>query len=458
MNINYNKLIRYAYYVTLFFAIVTLNGCSNETSKLDKIKTAEILRVAIITDPPHYFNRPLKKGYDLEIVYHYARAIGVKLKIIEVSDSKLMIPLLEKNKIDIGITGSAPDFFGRNIKNAITYNNSEWYIVANRSNKKLPISINKIKSNSIIVGSNSNARFILGKANENYESLISKEFKKNNIRKTLKKINTDSSKLTIINSDTYIYYRNLFPKIKIALTLPKKYPTRWIIKDNKELSLVYSINRFFNSFKKDNNLKKINESYFQHLNRFDYIDVSRFLERISKKLPKYKKYFKKAAEITGLDPRIIAAVSYQESHWDRKARSPTGVRGMMMLTLKTAKQMGVKNRLNAEQSIYGGAKYLKKLYESFDGSIEGSDRLYFTIAAYNIGLGHLKDAREITKTQGGNPNIWFDVKKYLPKLGQKKWNKKTRYGFARGYESIEFVTRVMQYYDILCIYKDEGLF
>ena len=159
-----------------------------------------------------------------------------------------------------------------------------------------------------------------------------------------------------------------------------------------------------------------------------------------------------------LDARIIAAVSYQESHWNRKARSPTGVRGMMMLTLDTAKRVGVKNRLNAKQSIFGGAKYLKILYESLSNTIKEPDRLWFTLAAYNIGLGHVEDARTITKSQGDNPNSWIDVEKHIPKLSQKKWYKKTKYGFARGHESIEFVKRVRRYYDILCLYRQEGLF
>jgi len=216
---------------------------------------------------------------------------------------------------------------------------------------------------------------------------------------------------------------------------------------------LYSINSFFNGYKRDGKIQKIHRAYNEHLLGFDYVDIRYYLKRIDKKLPKYEKYFKKAAKHSGIDIRILAAVSYQESHWDRKARSPTGVRGMMMLTLDTAKRVGIKNRLNAEQSIHGGAKYLKILYESFDSNIKEPDRLWFTLAAYNIGLGHVEDARNITKLQGDSPNNWTDVKKHLPKLSQKKWYKKTKHGYARGHESIEFVRRVKRYYDILYLYK-----
>ncbi len=310
----------------------------------------------------------------------------------------------------------------------------------------------------MIVANGSNASFILHSIKKNYPSLLWDELKNTNVRSILERINENHSKISIISEDTYTYYQYLFPETKKIFVLPIKYPSRWLVKNNNNLSFLYSINSFFNKYKQNGKLEKIGKTYYEHLNTFDYIDIRYYLKRINKKLPKYKKYFVEAAKNSTLDARIIAAVSYQESHWNRKARSPTGVRGMMMLTLDTAKRVGVKNRLNAKQSIFGGAKYLKILYESLSNTIKEPDRLWFTLAAYNIGLGHVEDARTITKSQGDNPNSWIDVEKHIPKLSQKKWYKKTKYGFARGHEPIEFVKRVRRYYDILCLYRQEGLF
>ena len=352
---------------------------------------------------------------------------------------------------DIGITSSSPKFVNKNILSAITYNNNEWYVIGSRENNKLPTSIEKIRPDTLIVGKDSNASLVLQKIKKDYSSLQWDEFKNMSIRKILKKINKDKTKISIVSSDIYTYYQYLFPETKKIFVLPVKYPSRWLI--NNDSSFLYSINSFFNEYKRDGKIQKIHLAYNEHLLGFDYVDIRYYLKRIDKKLPKYEKYFKKAAKHSGIDIRILAAVSYQESHWDRKARSPTGVRGMMMLTLDTAKRVGIKNRLNAEQSIHGGAKYLKILYESFDSNIKEPDRLWFTLAAYNIGLGHVEDARNITKLQGDNPNNWTDVKKHLPKLSQKKWYEKTKHGYARGHEPIEFVRRVKRYYDILYLYK-----
>ena len=453
------KLIRIITYALFYFVLINTNGCSKESSKLKQIKSNGILRIALVADPPHYFPSKVKeRGYDFELVSHYATSIDVELEIIKTNTSDEIIFLLNQGKVDIGILGSSPEFDQKNIKNVVTYNNSKWYVIGNRANRQLPKSIDSIEPNTMIVANGSNASFILHSIKEDYPSLLWDDIKNTNVRGILEKINENHSKISIISEDIYIYYQYLFPETKKIFVLPIKYPSRWLVKNNNNLSFLYSINSFFNKYKQNGKLEKIGKTYYEHLNAFDYVDIRYYLKRIDKKLPKYKKYFVEAAKNSALDARIIAAVSYQESHWNRKARSPTGVRGMMMLTLDTAKRVGVKNRLNAKQSIFGGAKYLKILYESLSNTIKEPDRLWFTLAAYNIGLGHVEDARTITKSQGDNPNSWIDVEKHIPKLSQKKWYKKTKYGFARGHESIEFVKRVRRYYDILCLYRQEGLF
>ena len=454
-----HKLIRIITYALFYFVLININGCSKESSKLKKIKSNGALRIALVADPPHYFpNKVKERGYDFELVSHYATSIDVELEIIKTNTSDEIIFLLNQGKVDIGILGSSPEFTQKNITNVVTYNNSKWYVIGSRANRQLPKSIDSIEPNTMIVANGSNASFMLHSIGEDYPSLLWDELKNTNVRSILERINENHSKISIISEDIYVYYQYLFPETKKIFVLPIKYPSRWLVKNNNNLSFLYSINSFFNKYKQNGKLEKIGKTYYEHLSAFDYVDIRYYLKRINKKLPKYKQYFVEAAKNSALDARIIAAVSYQESHWNRKARSPTGVRGMMMLTLDTAKRVGVKNRLNAKQSIFGGAKYLKILYESFSNTIEEPDRLWFTLAAYNIGLGHVEDARTITKSQGDNPNSWIDVEKHIPKLSQKKWYKKTRHGFARGYEPIEFVRRVRRYYDILCLYRQEELF
>lgn len=200
-------------------------------------------------------------------------------------------------------------------------------------------------------------------------------------------------------------------------------------------------------------LLALDDKYYGHIEEFNYVDTRMFIKAIENKLPKFQPLFEKYGH--DIDWRLLAAISYQESHWDPKARSYTGVRGMMMLTLPTAKQMGIKSRLDPEQSIQGGAKYFKQLIERMPARISSPDRLWFALASYNIGLGHLNDARAITKAQGGDPDRWVEVKERLPLLKQKKYYKKTRYGYARGDEPVNYVENIRRYYDTLTWMDDQ---
>ena len=174
-----------------------------------------------------------------------------------------------------------------------------------------------------------------------------------------------------------------------------------------------------------------------------------FIKKIDNRLPKYIKYFKKHTRNSIFSWELIAAISYQESHWNHKAVSKTKVKGLMMLTKDTASYIGVKNRLDPNQSVYGGVRYLENIFKRLPSSIVGSDRIWMTLAAYNVGLGHLEDARIITQRFGYNPNYWSDVKKHLPLLRLKKFYKKTKYGYARGNEPVKYVKRIQAYLNII---------
>ena len=183
------------------------------------------------------------------------------------------------------------------------------------------------------------------------------------------------------------------------------------------------------------------------------LEKSIFIKKIDNRLPRYLGYFKKHTENSIFSWKLIAAISYQESHWNHKAVSKTKVKGLMMLTKDTASYIGVKNRLDPNESVYGGVKYLENIFKRLPSSIVGSDRIWMTLAAYNVGLGHLEDARVLTEKFGNNPNYWSDVKKHLPLLKIKKYYKKTKYGYARGSEPVRYVERIQAYLKIM--YEEE---
>jgi membrane-bound lytic murein transglycosylase F len=265
----------------------------------------------------------------------------------------------------------------------------------------------------------------------------------------LAKLDEGEFDAVIVNEQDFDLARNQFPSLRIAYALSKNEPVVWALPHNSSRSLVAKLNRFFIEARRDGTLQQIYERYYGHVKRLEPADAEGILERRLSILPRYRRFFEMAEEETALDWRLLGAIGYQESKWDPFATSPTGVRGLMMLTAETADRMGVSDRLDAKQSILAGAKYLAMLKDTLPDRIPEPDRTWLAMAAYNQGLGHLEDARRIAQAKGMNQDSWADVKQTLPLLARGGYDKVVKYGYARGGEAVVFVESIRSYYDIL---------
>lgn len=191
------------------------------------------------------------------------------------------------------------------------------------------------------------------------------------------------------------------------------------------------------------------EHHFNHLDSMKSGGKELFTRRIATRLPKYKGLIHGAASVHKLDWHLLAAMSYQESFWNPDATSPTGVRGFMMLTRLTASELAIRNRLDPKQSIYGGAKYFARLRDRLPERIQEPDRTYMALAAYNMGMNHLQDARILTEHYGRNPDNWDDVEEFIPLLQRKEYYGVLPAGFARGEEAVNYVQRIREYHTVL---------
>lgn len=241
---------------------------------------------------------------------------------------------------------------------------------------------------------------------------------------------------------------NFSPDLAIAFELPEKLAYAWAF-PAASLALREEAAQFIESIKKDGTLRRLHDRYFGHIKRLDTRDIGVFLEHVRGRLPSYRQAFQEAQEITGIDWRLLAALAYQESKWDPLATSPTGVRGMMMLTGDTADRLGVKNRLDANESIRAGAKYLAFLMDDLPDEIRQPDRLWFALAAYNLGMGHLKGGRRFAPGLQRDQNLWVDMKEVLPLLARPEYYERLKSGRARGGEAVIMVENIRNYFDIL---------
>jgi membrane-bound lytic murein transglycosylase F len=184
--------------------------------------------------------------------------------------------------------------------------------------------------------------------------------------------------------------------------------------------------------------------------------VADFRRHTETRLPHLRPLFEAAARDTGLGWRALAALAYQESKWLPAAVSPKGAQGVMMLMPITAKKMGVTNVFSAEENILGGARYLAYMRERIPKRIRDPDRTWLAMAAYNIGIGHLEDARIITQIRKKNPDRWSEVRANLPRLSDPKWHTRVKRGYANGEETAQFVERVSQFAALLEAYVPDA--
>lgn len=253
----------------------------------------------------------------------------------------------------------------------------------------------------------------------------------------------------LMNSLEFGRLRRLHPELRTAHEFEKAASVTWLFPAGFDRSLINAAERFVERLRKSQELELLRDRYLGHLEIHDLVDALTFARRVENRLGRFRELFERASEEYGLDWRFIAAVAYQESHWNADAISPTGVRGLMMLTQNTAAGLGIENRTDPASSVDGGTRYLLNLRDRLPDRIPEPDRTWMTLAAYNVGLGHLHDARRLAEANGDDPNRWLDVMQWLPRLAEPEWYERTRYGYARGREPVAYVQNIRSYYDKL---------
>jgi len=253
--------------------------------------------------------------------------------------------------------------------------------------------------------------------------------------------------VTVADSNIALLNRRYYPEVKVGFPLEEPQVLGWAVRKGNT-GLKEAIDAFFETIIEDGTYAKIHDKYYGNVEIYDYVDLRKYHQRIKTRLPKYRGLIQKESSKHGFDWRLIAAMVYQESHFDPDAISHTGVRGIMQLTEVTAEEMGVEDRREPSEAIRGGVRYLKKLHKRFDKAQE-PDRTLIALASYNVGYGHVRDAQKLAAEMGMNPGSWSALQQVLPLLRYPKYYRRTEHGYCRGTEPVRYVKRIRTYYDIL---------
>ncbi|ABI56399.1 membrane-bound lytic murein transglycosylase MltF [Alkalilimnicola ehrlichii MLHE-1] len=253
---------------------------------------------------------------------------------------------------------------------------------------------------------------------------------------------------TVADSNIVRLNRRYLPHLDVTMDLTEGQNLGWYLAEGQE-RLAQQAFEWMNSRAGDEVIAAMENRYYTYVGEFDFVDLRALKRRMESRLPRYQRHFEQAEAETDMPADLLAALAYQESHWDPQARSPTGVRGMMMLTGRTAESLGVNDRLDPEQSIMGGARYLADRHERLPEHIPEPDRTFLALASYNVGRGHLLDARQLARDLGRDPDDWQEMREVLPLLSDERYYPNLRYGYARGYEPVHFVARIRNYRDVI---------
>ena len=400
----------------------------------------------------YYLYREQAMGFEYELAKAFADYLGVKLKVRIAEKWEGMIPALMKGKCSL-IAASMTIMPKR--KKLVSFSNGympiQQYIIIHRNNKSIRCPEDLAGKTVHVRGGTSYEE----KLNLLKNKGIDLEIKLHDDLPTeelIRQVAEGKIEITIADSNIALLNQRYYPQAILACPISEQEFLGWAVNRNAR-NLLYRINCFFKTIKENGHLNELYNKYYTNIDDFDYVDLRVYHRRLKSRLPKYKKIIMEAADYHGFDWRLIAAQIYQESHFNSKARSRSGAKGLMQLTRSTARSLGVKNILNPEQNINGGVQHLKDLYNYFENA-ESSNRLFIALAAYNVGQGHILDARNIAREMNLDPNKWSSLSTTLPLLTHQKHYKTAIYGYCRGTEPIEYINKIMIYYDIL---KRQGI-
>jgi membrane-bound lytic murein transglycosylase F len=392
-------------------------------------------------------------GFEYELAQEFAEYLGVELKIRIVENWKRMIHELKNGNaavIAAGITISP----NRQQRVAFSdgYMDIRQHIISHRNNAKTVKTVSDLSGKIVHVQTATAYQERLEELRRQGLDLSIKLHKDVPTEELIQQVAEGEIELTVADSNIARLNQRHYPRAVMAGAISDLQQLGWAVHPEAH-ELREKINSFFASIKKSGRFDEIYNKYYGDVGNFDYVDLRAFHRRVKNRLSRYSPFIKAAARKHGFDWRLIAAQAYQESHLNPWAKSHAGAKGLMQLLTSTARSLNVADIYNPVDNINGGVQHLKDMYDHFD-SATGEDRLMIALAAYNVGQGHIQDARNLAIKKNLDPSSWESLKKTLPLLRYRKYYKNSKYGYCRGTEPIIYVKQIMIYYDIL---KRQGI-
>jgi membrane-bound lytic murein transglycosylase F len=434
----------------LIASAAVLASCAPPPPTPERIQARRELRVGTLNLPTtYYLGAHGPEGLEYSLVSAFAAELGVSLVIRTYPDEPALRGALRAREIDLaaGQLTWQGDWTGDGVA-SVAYDYADQVIVSRRGPAR-PRSIADLAGREVVVTEGSpQAAALESMQLPGGAPLVIRRIDPAAQGSTLDEILAGRGEATLVDARLFQHVRDAYPEIVRAFELDERRPVHWIV-PRGATALRARIDTFLATMRDSGRIEALAEATTPSDRRMLFENARVFRTRIYSTLPDLKPWFEEASAETGLDWRLLAALGYQESQWNPRAVSPQGAQGVMMLVPDTAASVGVRDVWNARENILGGARYLLEVRNKLPERIREPDRTWLALAAYNMGYGHLEDARVITQMRGGDPDRWIDVRRNLPLLEQEAWYLRAKRGYARGTETVQLVDRVQQFLNVL---------
>lgn len=446
----------YMHKAIFILLVLAVSTCSHPPGKLEEVLETGQLRVLTRISPTTFYSgasgqegpeHDLVQGFRVFLEQKYNRPVAVEFVMAEGLDE--LMTRVAAGEVHLAAAGlTVTPERSRRVDFGPAYMDVSQHLIY-RLNSGRPESIGSISGKQLEVLAGSSFVETLETVRHNdHPDIAWIENRHATVSDLLLAVQEQRLDYTIVDSLNYDVHRYYMPDLRQAIKLKDDDQLAWAFTRRSSGRLQADAREYFARIKTDGTLERVQERYFGHTERFDYVGARTFSRHYETRLQQYRQLFQMAAADTGVDWRLLAAIGYQESHWNPEAISPTGVKGMMMLTRATAGAYGVDNREDAAASVAAGSRYFAKMYKRYK-SIPEPDRIWFALAAYNVGYGHVQDARRLARREGLDPDSWLSLKEMLPKLTQKEYYSTVPHGYARGWEPVRYVNNVRTYLEIM---------
>ena len=443
-------MTRLLFWLAYVGSLSLLPGCNDSSFLQPMTEGEEIVVVTRNTPTTYYFDGDRASGFEYALIKAFAREYDMPVRIKVAFSLPELFEMLARGEAHLAAAGLSQSA-GRDARFiASTPYLHQQPLVVYKSGALRPRSLDALAGRDVVVIAGSAHLETLSALQQDLPGLTWREIHAADSLELMQLVTDEKADLAIVDSIEFSIQQQLFPRVVAAMEIGHTTPVVWYLPqdDNSEASLAL-VNQFIGSASEQGQIAQLEREHFGRWEHASRVGSLTFQRKMRDDLPEWQPLLETVAEEYQMNWRLLAAMAYQESHWDPEARSHTGVRGMMMLTRVTANELGVEDRTDPRQSLRGGARFFKDLLRRLPSDIAEPDRTSMALAAYNIGMGHLEDTRIITQQAGGDPHLWPDVRAQLPKLQNPNYFPMTKFGFAEGEQAVTYVDNIRHYEGLL---------